>query len=98
MELRIQNSEKKRLVQEESHVREIEMKFLDKESSRQYSQVMEELMKTNLRKESHASMPRHKSKSSNDFDNLSNFKTTMPKPKDSRISEGSRESKKSKVK
>jgi hypothetical protein len=37
------------------------MKFLDKESSRQYSQVMEEIMKTNLRKESHRSLSRQRS-------------------------------------
>ena len=93
MELRIHNSEKKKLVEEESHVREIEMRFLDKESSRQYSQVMEEIMKTNLRKESHHSLPRQKSRSNKDLDNFSNFKTTMPKPKESKISHSSSHSK-----
>ena len=37
MQLRIQSSEKKKLMEETSQVREIEMRFLDKESSRQYS-------------------------------------------------------------
>jgi hypothetical protein len=40
------------------------MKFLDKESSRQYSQVMEEIMRANLRKESQHSMPKSKSRTS----------------------------------
>lgn len=52
MQIRIQNSEKKKLVEETSSFRDIEMKFLDKESSSQYSRVMEEIMKTNLRRES----------------------------------------------
>lgn len=97
MELKIHNSEKKKLVEEESQIREIEMKFLDKESSRQYSQVMEEIMKTNLRKESHSSIPRHRSRSSKNMDDFSNFKTVIPKAKESRISQGSKGSKGSKV-
>lgn len=40
MQIRIQNSEKKKLVEETSSFRDIEMKFLDKESSSQYSRVM----------------------------------------------------------
>lgn len=83
MELRIHNSEKKKLVQEETQVREIEMKFLDKESSRQYSQVMEEMMKTSFRKESVASLHKSKSRASvrefiADPAHPSNFKTANP--------------------
>jgi hypothetical protein len=59
------------------------MKFLDRNSSRQYSQVMEEIMRSNLRKESHASMPKSKSRSSfrvftEDPMATSNFKTVIP--------------------
>ena len=55
-------------MEESSNVREIEMRFLDKDSSRQYNQVMEEvgkMMKTNLRKESHDSIFRSKASSKN---------------------------------
>ena len=60
------------------------MKFLDKESSRQYSQVLEEVMKVNLRKESHGSLRRSKSKSkasANEFSpdiKTNNYHTVIP--------------------
>ena len=63
MQLRIETSSKKSILEESSNVREIEMRFLDKDSSRQYNQVMEEvgkMMKTNLHKESRESLFRRK--------------------------------------